>query len=1183
MVDKSVIIEGPPVVDESLTSRSGHGNPSLWPALPALLFALAIAGVWVGDFRQAYEVPNLLISLNLIFSVFVSLVVAAMTGRGFLRSGAPVLLFLSAASVIWGLAGFVAGIVSRSHGVGGQQDANLLITIHNVCVWISSLCHLIGLSFRVRWQRPSWVLRVWLYSSYALALGIIGLVTQAALSGWFPIFFVPGMGGTAERQLLLGAAIVTFGLTGAILLSRRHVQPTSFPYWYGFSLLLVAVGLLGVMLERTPGDVMSWTGRMSQFLGGAYMLVAALKCLGQPAPQEFVMLRKGRILWSKYGFAAVLIINAGALRMGLMTSLGPGSGYLVFYPAVMISALYGGPSAGFFATVIAFPLFLDFASGETGIAVSWNRIDLVRYAIFLASSLAIIWLTARTRQSERRASAAEAAASYAEERERILKNLYRSETRFRLLIEQAADGIFMADGQGHYREVNEAGATMLGYSSSEIKTMMISDVILPEEVARLPQEIARFADGSVTTTEWRFRRKNGTVFLGEVTGRQLPDGMLLAILRDITDRRLAETSLKESEERFRTLSNASFEGIVFTSGGVILDMNDQFARMVGYEPHELVGHSVIDLIAPESRDSVMANLRDGLESDVEHDILRKDGSRRRIEAHGRMVEVKGSFVRLTVIRDITEQERIESELRMERGLLKAITDTTDAMLVCLDRNFNFLWVNNSYAKTCNMNPEDMIGKNHFSLFPNIENEAIFRQVRDTGKAISFKDKPFEFPDQPERGITYWDWSLTPELDQGGQTISLVFTLMETTDHVRIRQRARESEGRFASIASSVPVLIWMADPDKQVTWVNQAWLSFTGRTLEQELGSGWIDSLHPEDGDRFLQHFNDCFEQHEEFRMECRMQTAGGTYRCLAGRAVPRYGDDNAFLGYVGVFADVSEARESQERLRMANKQLAHVARERAAHLLELSKELTLAEQREQDRLYVRLHDHVQPLLIAARLKLSTLTAKTAQEKSLEVAADVRELISQVIQTTRNLSVHLNPPMIRNGGLGQALMSLCGWMRATYGLKIALHCAPGIEPEDFVIRTLCFNAIREVLMNVVKYAGTEHVSIDLEVEDGGMLRVDVEDNGVGFDDRTRQHGSGLDNVQRRFEMVGGSLNIHSEIGVGTVVTLRAPLGVASNHHPMEDGAPRGIPFVRPTADSHGSKFEFSSAKQGGKQ
>ncbi len=192
----------------------------------------------------------------------------------------------------------------------------------------------------------------------------------------------------------------------------------------------------------------------------------------------------------------------------------------------------------------------------------------------------------------------------------------------------------------------------------------------------------------------------------------------------------------------------------------------------------------------------------------------------------------------------------------------------------------------------------------------------------------------------------------------------------------------------------------------------------------------------------------------------------------------------------------------------------------------------------------------------------------------------MRELISQVIQTTRNLSVHLNPPMIRNGGLGQALTSLCGWMRSTYGLKIALHCAPGIEPGDFVIRALCFNAIRELLMNVVKYAGTEHVSIDLEAEDGGLLRVDVEDNGAGFDDRTRQHGSGLDNIQRRLEMVGGSLSIHSEIGVGTVVTLRVPLEVASNIN-QRSTARDGIQFFRPTAESQRSKLEFDSGKQGG--
>ena len=93
--------------------------------------------------------------------------------------------------------------------------------------------------------------------------------------------------------------------------------------------------------------------------------------------------------------------------------------------------------------------------------------------------------------------------------------------------------------------------------------------------------------------------------------------------------------------------------------------------------------------------------------------------------------------------------------------------TTDVMLVLLDPQFNFLWVNPAYAETCQMKPEEMVGKNHFSLYPDAENEAIFRTVRDTGNGAFYKDKPFVFPDQPERGVTYWDWSLAPVKDSSG--------------------------------------------------------------------------------------------------------------------------------------------------------------------------------------------------------------------------------------------------------------------------------------------------------------------------------------------------------------------------------------------------------------------------------
>jgi PAS domain S-box-containing protein len=150
---------------------------------------------------------------------------------------------------------------------------------------------------------------------------------------------------------------------------------------------------------------------------------------------------------------------------------------------------------------------------------------------------------------------------------------------------------------------------------------------------------------------------------------------------------------------------------------------------------------------------------------------------------------------------INELKKAQRLLEKEKNLLSSVMNgAKNIYLVYLDRDFNFVRVNNAYAKTCGYTPEEMVGKNHFDLYPHAENEAIFKKVRDTGEPVQFRDKPFAFPDQPERGTTYWDWTLEPIKDRNGKVEGLVFSLVETTERKRAQRKLEEYACQMEELA-----------------------------------------------------------------------------------------------------------------------------------------------------------------------------------------------------------------------------------------------------------------------------------------------------------------------------------------------------------------------------------------------
>ncbi len=262
-------------------------------------------------------------------------------------------------------------------------------------------------------------------------------------------------------------------------------------------------------------------------------------------------------------------------------------------------------------------------------------------------------------------------------------------------------------------------------------------------------------------------------------------------------------------------------------------------------------------------------------------------------------------------------------------------------------------------------------------------------------------------------------------------------------------------------------------------------------------------------------------------------------------------------------YRQLSEAlRDTNEQLEQRVEERTEELRQRADQLARLSSELTLAEQRERQRLAQLLHDHLQQLLVGAKLGLGIALNRVPGDAR-EPIQQVEDLIDESIKASRSLTVELYPPILHEAGLAGGLGWLSRWMEKRHGLKVHLRVDLEPVPEREDIRVLLFQSVRELLFNVVKHADVSEAWVALTQRDAGTMQIVVEDRGCGFDTdalasgraaaNTAGAGFGLLSIEERLTLIGGHLRIKSANGRGARFTLVAPI------HPLVDGragAPR---------------------------
>jgi PAS domain S-box-containing protein len=153
--------------------------------------------------------------------------------------------------------------------------------------------------------------------------------------------------------------------------------------------------------------------------------------------------------------------------------------------------------------------------------------------------------------------------------------------------------------------------------------------------------------------------------------------------------------------------------------------------------------------------------------------------------------------------EMEERKEAELMLRQANELLEDVFNTTNFCIAYMDREFNIIRVNPAYAAADSREPEFFIGKNHFDLYPHEENEGIFRRVVETGRPHTAHAKAFEYSEHPQRGTTYWDWTLHPVKDETGKTEGLLLCLINVTERIKAQGKLMQSEKELRALSAKV--------------------------------------------------------------------------------------------------------------------------------------------------------------------------------------------------------------------------------------------------------------------------------------------------------------------------------------------------------------------------------------------
>jgi PAS domain S-box-containing protein len=548
-------------IHESTVSKSSWFHYLVW--LPLFLFFFIILLLNWNRVEVVWNPPYLFAALNIIFLTIIMLFVSVLAARSYLRKKSIIILFLGAGTLALGLGGLISGLVILGMSI------NSIVTIYNTSALISGFFILTSSIFgikRFKVIRSGWLL----LASYLGIVALISLLGFLVYNNFWPVYLIQGLGPTSIGLAVLYSTITLFTVSAFLLLIHSGRKGLTFRVWYGLGLGLIAVGLFGVSTQMGVGDPLNWVGRISQYLGAVYILIAVLLSIRETGswmlPWEetlYEIEEKYHSLYNSMNEGVALhrisYDETGKAVDYIITDVNPAYEEIVSLKkedvidkkASEIYATRNPPNLDIYSTV-----------AETG-----NPKTFEFYFEPLDRFFNVSVFTPKK---------GEFATIFEDITERIKaeEKLKESEARFRSVFQNSLDVIYRFNLQTSHYEYMSPAIRNLGFEPEEMMAMSNDEVLSrvhPEDLPDLLSILSQINQTGKGIAEYRFRGKDDTykwwsnqmVVIKDSEGQPIyRDGSV----RDITLKRQMEREIIRKQTEIQTLFDNTPAGMVLFDG-----------------------------------------------------------------------------------------------------------------------------------------------------------------------------------------------------------------------------------------------------------------------------------------------------------------------------------------------------------------------------------------------------------------------------------------------------------------------------------------------------------------------------------------------------------------------------------------------------------------------------------------